>query len=631
MSPDRGRSLVWTKRIRLAAALVVVLLLAVMSVVLLKRTARRAPAEKTPAVSSPKVEEKVRIRHVEFRGGRERIELTADRTYVGPDDKHHMVGNVQIIVYGRRDSRRVVIRGEEIVHDDDRFHYLFTGPVIVEFRGLTFITSDVVYDRGQESFRTEKRIDVQSSNLRGGAVGMSYSLRTYALSLDGEPAFEFRAGESETPLSVAGRALTFHQDTRKGEFEGPVTLDRGRSRGSCRRLDFELFAKTDMLSIVYLLGEARLSVRGEPLFPTGGDAGLRTIAGLGDDQDIEAGEIKLRYFQDTDRLHSFESSGGSAIRFLSSSGSRTLFQAERIDFIFDRWGGLREFRSFVGARMDSREAGGKETRSAAGESMIMTGGSDWMTVRPGPGGKARATLDGTEIQADELDFGLEGGDLEARGAKAVFAGRDGDRGVGFFAPGHLMFAAAKEMRYLSRDRRFLFSGRVRLWQEGKTLTAEDFEFEEDTGRASGRGGVRAVFPHRPRNRDVEEKVDISARTLESAPEGKSMTFESEARLRLERAEVRAKEIIVRLGGDGRGLEEIIARDDVIITQTGREGRGRLAVYDNERDEVVLTGRPVLTDKDRGRVEGDKLTFHLSDGTITVENTGRERSITVIKS
>ncbi|MBN2199780.1 MAG: hypothetical protein JW747_08035, partial [Candidatus Aminicenantes bacterium] len=482
-----------------------------------------------------------------------------------------------------------------------------------------------------ESFRTEKRVDVRSPRLRGGAVGLSYSLKTYALILEGEPAFTFRTEESDVPLSVSGRSLVFHQDVRKGEIEGPVTLERGRSRGACQSLSFELFAKTDMLSIVYLRGEARLSLRGEPLFPTGGDAGLSSIAGLGDDQTIEAGEIKIRYFQDTDRLHSFETSGGSSVGFFSSSGGRTLFRAEKIDFVFDRWGGLREFRSFHGARMDQKEAGEGGTRIVAGESMIMTGGSDWVAVRPGPGEKARAALDATEIQAGELDFALQGGNIEAREAKAVFARRGDGQAVGFFAPGHPLFAAAKEMRCFSRDGRFLFRGRVRLWQEGKTLTAEEFEFEEETGRASGKGGVRAVFPHQPRNRDVEEKVDISARTLESSPHENSMIFESDARLGLERAEVRAGSLVVRLGGAGRGLEGITARDDVVITQPGREGRGRLAVYDDERDEVVLTGRPVLTDKDRGRVEGDKLTFHLSDGTITVENTGRERSVTVIKS
>ncbi|OGD10312.1 MAG: hypothetical protein A2Y86_03965 [Candidatus Aminicenantes bacterium RBG_13_62_12] len=627
---DKGPG--WAGRIRRAAALVVILLLAaVLAFVLLRRTGRRERVEPEPSPSSQKVDEKERIRFVEFRGGRERVEFTADRSYRGPDNMYHMVGNVRIIIHGGKDSHRATVSGEEIIHDADRWRYVFAGPVNVDFRGMSFRTSDVVYDRREEMFSTDQRVDVSSSLLQGRGTGLSYSLRNYTAILGGDLALDMKQEQDGTPLSVTGRSLVFYQGTRKGEIEGPVTLRRGRSAGSCRRLDFELFSRTDMLSIIYLRGEASLSLREEPLFPSSVDAGQRSLAALGADQDIKAEEVKIRTFQDSSQIHSFECSGGSSLEFMSPSGDRTRFRAERIDFVFDRQGELREFRSLAGARMDQREAGTGATRSVVGESMIMTGSSDWLLVRPGRGGKARAALDSTEIQADELDFGLERRDLEARGAKVVFTGRDRRQAVGFFAPESPSFVTAEEMRYLGPDRRFFFRGHIRMWQGGKTLTAAEFEFDEDTGRASGRGGVRAVFPHKPKSREGEERVDISARTLQSDPEENRMTFETDARLVLERAEVRARSLLVRLGEEGRELEGITASDDVVIVQGGREGRGRLAVYDEGRDEVVLTGRPVLTEKGKGRVEGDKLTFHLGDGTITVENTGRERSVTVIKS
>jgi lipopolysaccharide export system protein LptA len=630
MSGSAGRGAGWTGRLKAASAAAVVVLAVVAVLVVLNRGGRRERPVTAVAPLPQKVDEKVRIRYVEFRGGKERVEFTADRTYIGPDDMYHLTGNVQIIVHGRGEGRRVVVRGEEIVHDAGRVHYAFIGPVKLEYRGLTFLTADVAYDRSRESFRTERRVDVLSPRLRGGALGLSYSLRSYTLSLDADVSVELGDGEGAPPLSVRGQSLAFRQDARKGEIEGPVSLRRGRSGGSCDRLEFELFGGTDLLSIVYFRGSARLAFRGESLFPSAGDAGLRSLSGLGADQDVSAGEIKIRNFQDSERLHSFETSGGASIGFLSSDGSRTEFRAERIDFVFDREGGLREFRSLGGARMEKKEAGGA-TRSAAGETMIMTGSSEWVAVRPGPGGKAGASLDATEIQADELDFGLERGDLEARGAKAVFSGRGRDRTVGFFEQGRPSFATAGEMRYLGRERRFLLRGRVRLWQEKKTLTAEEFEFEEESGRASGRSGVRAVFPHQPRSGRAEERVVVSSRSMTSDPGEGRMTFAAEARLLLERAEVLAESIVVRLGEGGLGLEGAVAEGDVVIIQGEREGRGRRAAYDEASDEVVLTGRPVLTEKGRGRVEGDKLTFRLGDGTIIVENTGRERSVTVIKS
>ena len=69
----------------------------------------------------------------------------------------------------------------------------------------------------------------------------------------------------------------------------------------------------------------------------------------------------------------------------------------------------------------------------------------------------------------------------------------------------------------------------------------------------------------------------------------------------------------------------------MILQEGKEGRGGEAVYDLKADTVVLTGNPVLVDKEKGVTEGDKLTFHLGDGRITIENKERDRSSTVIKS
>ena len=50
----------------------------------------------------------------------------------------------------------------------------------------------------------------------------------------------------------------------------------------------------------------------------------------------------------------------------------------------------------------------------------------------------------------------------------------------------------------------------------------------------------------------------------------------------------------------------------------------------ENETIVLLGNPVLLDKNKGKIEGDKLTFFIADDRIKVENQGQERSITVIK-
>jgi lipopolysaccharide export system protein LptA len=74
-----------------------------------------------------------------------------------------------------------------------------------------------------------------------------------------------------------------------------------------------------------------------------------------------------------------------------------------------------------------------------------------------------------------------------------------------------------------------------------------------------------------------------------------------------------------------------ATKNVTIIQEAKEAVGETADYDIEKDTMVLTGRPVLTLKEKGTVKGDKLTFRLADGTILVENRDQQRSVAVIKS
>jgi lipopolysaccharide transport protein LptA len=237
----------------------------------------------------------------------------------------------------------------------------------------------------------------------------------------------------------------------------------------------------------------------------------------------------------------------------------------------------------------------------------------------------------TEILAEALNFGLEREDMEASAAKVVLAERDGRSAGGFFDQEQPVFVTAGRMSYTQAERRFVFMDNVRMWQSKKMLLAGQLSLWEETGRASGEGGVHILFPHQPGGGRAEQKVEISALRFSSLPDENLMIFEGEARLRQGKAEIRARTIRVHLRPETQEAERLIAEEEVVIVQGIREGRGRQADYDLEADEIVLTGNPRLVEKDRGQIEGHKLTFHLADDTIAVENKGRERSVTLIKS
>ena len=75
---------------------------------------------------------------------------------------------------------------------------------------------------------------------------------------------------------------------------------------------------------------------------------------------------------------------------------------------------------------------------------------------------------------------------------------------------------------------------------------------------------------------------------------------------------------------------IVARDKVVVKQKDYEGLGDEARFDVREEIITVVGNPVLIDKDKGRTEGGKLTFYMTDGRILIENKDRDRSVTIIK-
>jgi lipopolysaccharide transport protein LptA len=110
-----------------------------------------------------------------------------------------------------------------------------------------------------------------------------------------------------------------------------------------------------------------------------------------------------------------------------------------------------------------------------------------------------------------------------------------------------------------------------------------------------------------------------------------LTFEQGCWLKSKDVGLNSDRIAVLLREKTAEIQQIEARGKVAITEELREGKGEKALYDLEQETVVLTGNPMIIDKEKGVIEGEKLTFRLGEGRIQVENKDRERSTTVIKS
>ena len=171
-----------------------------------------------------------------------------------------------------------------------------------------------------------------------------------------------------------------------------------------------------------------------------------------------------------------------------------------------------------------------------------------------------------------------------------------------------------------------------MWQGKQFLSADELTIWRDSGEISGQGNVRASFPYIPRKEEKkEERIEVGGSRMGFAPETRLLSLGQDAWLKTQKVGLNSDAIIVHLRKERGEIEKIEARGQVVITEGTRQGKGTEALYDLDKETIVLTGNPSLIDKEKGTVEGDKLTFHLGDGRILVENKDRERPVTFIKS
>lgn len=81
------------------------------------------------------------------------------------------------------------------------------------------------------------------------------------------------------------------------------------------------------------------------------------------------------------------------------------------------------------------------------------------------------------------------------------------------------------------------------------------------------------------------------------------------------------------GGAG-SIKEIVAEGDVKITQGDRIAEGRRAVFDREKQTIVLSDRAVLHEG-RNQVAGDRIVVYLKEERSVVESGGNSRVTAVL--
>lgn len=560
------------------------------------------------------------IEHVIFKGDKGKIKVKADRFFYGEDKLDHLEGNVEVVDYGRKGGRELTVTADKVDYDQGLTFFRVSGKARVRDGDSVFESPSFVYDKVREIVRTRRGVVFHSDRLDAKSRNLKYVRQAETFEFSGDVAIELRPRlETSLPLSASGDSFFYRRTARAGRMEGNARMAHGKSRGSADKLAFVLTEDEQQIEAVTLTGSAVATFFKEASGE--GEAG----------QDISAGEIRMVASPDGGAISRLRAMGGCVIKLELEAGARDEVAADTAVFSFGPEGAMKEFEASGSARL-TLGAGTDNERRVRGDSVNYAGKEERLKVQAGAGPPARVDSSRTEIEAASILVELASGNMTAEGAvKLVLKPAGEGRAVGFFAKDKPVFTTCRTLYYDKTERSFTLRKSVRIWQEKDVLLADKFDILEESGTVSGRGKVKASFTHKPKDKPAEERLEVGAEQMDYLPGQRKIAFAGACELRTAALRMTSTGLDIRLAEEGSAMEGLVARGKVVIVQEGKEGRGEEALYDLNANTVVLTGNPVLIDKDKGITEGDKLTFHLGDGRISIENKERDRSATVIKS
>ena len=619
----------WTLT-RFLKALTGLLILATITVIVVLFIKRTGSNPKIPQVVPDKKVEKLAatqdIRHLEVtKGERGNFEINADRHFLGEDGRYHLEGNVKYVSFRQEGLE---INAETADYNLEMTHFNLSGQVVLKQDDFSITSENVVYDAGEEIFRTTSGVRFEAARLSGTSRNLTYNMTKKKLFLDTNVDVTILpGGEEPRPIHIASESFEYDSGLKSGTFRGGINLLRDRDSARADILKFKLVKSEERIRDVVFQGGARIVFRSS----TGETAWESSYFQLPTDNVvIEADELMFRGFPDSSLIHQVQASGGCRFLFSSLSGITTEIRGEEVRFFLMRSGELREFSSVRGAVLSERDGSGRELRSIQGNRLLLKGTRGLLTADGSPQNLARFFSDDQDITAESITIDLKKSDFEAQGNLKMVISGGGDRIEGLFKQEAPVFITAGEMRYSDTNHRFIFKQDVRVWQDRLQLFGQEFIMDTESQEVRCSGKVSFTIVTESQNSPEGERISISANEMVYNPEEKAVLFQNEGILLVQDLEVKAPTISITFKEEG-GIKMLTASLGVTFKSDRHEGTADRADYDMDQETIIFTGNPVIQDKEKGALQGDKLTFNLADDKITIENLGLRRSITVIKS
>jgi lipopolysaccharide transport protein LptA len=551
---------------------------------------------KVPVVESKIAEQKVetteKIQHFQLRKGN--LEVRAARHYIGQDGLYHLEGDVQLTFPGRADGEDIVLEAREIVHDRENAFFRMLGAASMKAGDLRVESESLEYQTEQETLRTDFPVRFFSDRISGSAKKAVYRAVPQRLILREEVDLRMTtASDPSRIVQIQGDELDYLHTRAAGTIRGDARIDSEGSFARASLIRFELFADKENLKSIFMQGDAHIVMveQGEA-----DPEDTQQRADRFERRELRAQKIVVRAWHSSQTIRSLEAEGKCYMRQEEPGGEFIEIEAERLDIDFNRKGGLKELQAK--GRVTMAEQRGGESRTVRGGTLSLKGRNQVLRVESGDESRARIKAGDYEIEADSLDIRLDSRNLTAAGGINVI---------------------------LTSPQ----AGDVKVWQGKETLMTQEMTIIRELGRLTCSKGVETHITVNPKDEE-EYELEITAETLDYRPDDRQLNYTGEVTVKVETARLKADRLNIHLSEKDNKIQSLLAQGEVRITRELYEARGQEAVFDLEKETIILKGNPILTHQQKGRVRGDKLTFYLADDRIVVENRGRERSETIIK-
>ncbi|MGZ5479970.1 MAG: hypothetical protein ACXWGZ_10280, partial [Candidatus Aminicenantales bacterium] len=188
MSAQRASAPV--RLVRLAAAVLLVALAALIIIRLAGRRDQPAPAPVQPPPEGRIVDLKERVRQQEYKEGRPVVDVRGASFFRGPDGRNHLKGSVEIVNIGPDGETVSRLLADEVVYDPGSLRFTVTGHVRVEAAGVLLEGDSFEFDKAAGLFSTTGGGRFSSKTISGHAPEIAYRESRDEVRLNGGFLFE---------------------------------------------------------------------------------------------------------------------------------------------------------------------------------------------------------------------------------------------------------------------------------------------------------------------------------------------------------------------------------------------------------------------------------------------------------